>query len=212
MFLREKYIDEITNQLAWISAKVELLDSLNLNSINVHAESFFCGLLNTVFGYQLQDLNNTEMNYTSIDLGDEKNKIAIQVTSEKTSAKIHKTLEKFIEKEYYQKYDRLIIFIIGTKPNFSTTFKTNDKIEFLKERDIWDTKYLIKQIGGKDDGNLSLISDYINSQLVVAKGYTGVNPIPIVETSQKKAYSICMAKLQSIGVEQEISKKLLKLI
>lgn len=134
MFTREKYINEITKQLAWISTTVELLDSLNLNSINVHAESFFCGLLNTVFGYQLHDLNATEMNYTSIDLGDEKNKIAIQVTSEKTSAKIRKTLDKFVENEYYQKYDRLIIFIIGNKPNFSATFETNGKIEFSKEK------------------------------------------------------------------------------
>ena len=38
MFVREKYINEITKQLAWISTTVELLDSLNLNSINVHAE------------------------------------------------------------------------------------------------------------------------------------------------------------------------------
>ena len=210
MFTREKYINEITKQLAWISTTVELLDSLNLNSINVHAESFFCGLLNTVFGYQLHDLNATEMNYTSIDLGDEKNKIAIQVTSEKTSAKIRKTLDKFVENEYYQKYDRLIIFIIGNKPNFSATFETNGKIEFSKERDIWDTKYLITQIGCKEDHHLSLIAEYINSQLVTAKGYTGVDPIPIVEATRKKAYALCMAKLQSIGVSPELAQKIIE--
>lgn len=210
MFVREKYINEITKQLAWISTTVELLDSLNLNSINVHAESFFCGLLNTVFGYQLHDLNATEMNYTSIDLGDEKNKIAIQVTSEKTSAKIRKTLEKFCENEYYKKYDRLIIFIIGKKPDFSATFEHNGKIEFLKERDIWDTKYLINQIGGKENHSLSLIAEYLNSQLLTAKGYTGVDPIPIVEATRKKAYGLCMAKLQSIGVVPELAQKIIE--
>lgn len=210
MFVREKYINEITKQLAWISTTVELLDSLNLNSINVHSESFFCGLLNTVFGYQLHDLNATEMNYTSIDLGDEKNKIAIQVTSEKTSAKIRKTLEKFCENEYYKKYDRLIIFIIGKKPNFSATFEPNGKIEFLKERDIWDTKYLINQIGGKENHSLSLIAEYLNSQLLTAKGYTGVDPIPIVEATRKKAYGLCMAKLQSIGLAPELAQKIIE--
>lgn len=209
MFLREIYINEITQQLAWISATVELLNSLNLNSINVHAESFFCGLLNVVFGYQLHDLNATEMNYTSIDLGDEKNKIAIQVTSEKTSAKIKETLRKFAEKEYYKKYDRLIVLIIGNKPNFSATFETNGKIEFSKERDIWDIKYLISQIGGKENHDLSVIAEYMSSQLVTAKGYTGVNPIPIVEATRKKAYGLCMSKLQSIGVAQELAEKII---
>ena len=113
MFLKEQQINEITKQLSWIATTVELLNTLNLNSINVHSESFFCGLLNVVFGYQLHNLNTTEMNYTSIDLGDEKNKIAIQVTSEKTSTKIKETLRKFIEKGHYKKYKRLIIFIIG---------------------------------------------------------------------------------------------------
>lgn len=98
MFSKEKYILNITKQLSYICTNVKLLNSLNLNDINIHAESFFCELLNIIFGYQLHNLNNTEMNYAAIDLGDEKNKIAIQVTSEKTSTKIRETLEKFTEK------------------------------------------------------------------------------------------------------------------
>lgn len=209
MFLKEQQINEITKQLSWIATTVELLNTLNLNSINVHSESFFCGLLNVVFGYQLHNLNTTEMNYTSIDLGDEKNKIAIQVTSEKTSTKIKETLRKFIEKGHYKKYKRLIIFIIGNKPNFSATFETNGKIEFSKESDIWDIKYLISQIGGKDNYELSTIAEYMNSQLVTAKGYTGIGPSRIVKETQKKAYGLCMAKLQSIGVAQELAQKII---
>lgn len=209
MFSREKNINEITEQLSWISTIIELRNSLNLNSISVHAESFFCGLLNIVFGYQLHNLNAKEMNYTSIDLGDEENNVAIQVTSEKTSTKIKETLRKFTEKEYYKKYGRLIVFIIGSKPNFTTTFENDGKIEFSKERDIWDIKYLINQINNKDDNELAAIAEYMNSQLVIAKGYTGTNPIPVVEATKQKAFGLCMAKLQSIGVTRELAEKII---
>ena len=67
MYLRGFYIQEIVSRLAWIKAQVEVLDSLNLYDINIHSETFFCGLLNVIFGYNLKNINDSEKNFPSID-------------------------------------------------------------------------------------------------------------------------------------------------
>ena len=75
MLVREDYMEFITSQLAIIKSKVELCSSLNLLNINIHMESFMCGLLNIVYSYNLVNLNNAQANYTSIDLGDREKRI-----------------------------------------------------------------------------------------------------------------------------------------
>lgn len=73
MYLRGFYIQEIASRLAWIKAQVEVLDSLNLYDINIHSETFFGGLLNVIFGYNLKNINDSEKNFPSIDLEDRLN-------------------------------------------------------------------------------------------------------------------------------------------
>ena len=78
MLNRGIYIEEISTKLAWIKAKVELCSSLNLLDSNIHMEYFLCGLLNTIYGYHLKNLNTIQSNYISIDLGDTEEKVAIK--------------------------------------------------------------------------------------------------------------------------------------
>ena len=109
MLVREDYKEFITSQHAIIKSKVELCSSLNLLNINIHMESFMCGLLNIVYSYNLVNLNNAQANYTSIDLGDREKRIAIQVTSNTKSTKFLHSLEGSVEIGYDKDFDRLIV-------------------------------------------------------------------------------------------------------
>jgi hypothetical protein len=67
-------------------------------------------LFHVTHGFELENLNIKYVNFPAIDLKDEKNKVAIQVTTNATSAKIRRTIEKFKELKLDQQFHKLIIF------------------------------------------------------------------------------------------------------
>lgn len=209
MYSREIYIQEITSRLAWIKGKVELLDSLNLYDINIHSETFFCGLLNVVFGYNLKNLNQTETNFPSIDLADESTGIAIQVTSQKDSSKIQNSLNKFFEHGFEKKFQRLIILIIGTKSQYTRIFRVKEGFSFSKDNDIWDMSSLIREIEKKETAELEKIFNYLSKELTPANGYTGFSPIKLAQDMYDKAHALCTAKLCATGIQEDIAAQII---
>ncbi|MBV1911306.1 MAG: SMEK domain-containing protein [Kangiellaceae bacterium] len=113
--IRKDYIDEITRSLAVLKAEVELSNPSNFTDINIHAENFYRDFLNILYDYRLENLNAEQQNTAGCDLGDEKNRIAIQVTSTSSLQKTKDTVIAFVKAELDKKYDRLIILNIVKK-------------------------------------------------------------------------------------------------
>ncbi|MEQ9371652.1 MAG: SMEK domain-containing protein [Coleofasciculus chthonoplastes F3-SA18-01] len=120
--------------------------------INKVAETLLIPLFSEVYGYtNLQNLNDTEgSNYPGIDLGDERARVAFQITSTSNSEKIKKTLRKFVEYKLYEKYDRLIIYILTEKQQ---SYSGNgyeeiiqNKFAFDKDKNIWDYRDILKAV------------------------------------------------------------------
>ncbi len=78
---RKRLLDNIVLYLTQLRVSVELHNGLNLQDINVHAETFFRDFLNLALGYELKNINIVEKNARAVDLGDEVRRMAIQVTS-----------------------------------------------------------------------------------------------------------------------------------
>ena len=108
MMNKEVYLKNIAENLALLSREVSILNAVNLYDINIIAEDFFPGLLNLIYGYELQNANHLEKNAPAIDLIDRKNRIAVQVTSDNSSTKIRHTIEEFNKNQAYHLYDRLV--------------------------------------------------------------------------------------------------------
>lgn len=164
MMNREIYLKKISDSLGLLKMVVELRSSINFYDINIVAEDFFVGLLNLVYGFELQNINFLERNAAAIDLFDTKNKLAIQVTSDNDSGKIKHTLKEFVEKECYKEYDRLIILILTNKKSYTTNFDTEEKFNFDKKKDIWDIEKIYKDIRNLDLQKLKDINDYLSSE------------------------------------------------
>ncbi|MDB2386107.1 SMEK domain-containing protein [Shewanella sp.] len=161
---RSKQIDYITDKLGELRSKIEIKATLNLTDINIYAEDFYCRLFNIVYGYKLVNTNFKQANSASIDLGDSINRIAIQITSTKTPNKTKHTVQKFIEKELYKEYDRLIIFNIVRKSHHKDK-KYGDINHYIDTKsDIWDYRDLIKKINSLDDENLNIVYEYFLEQ------------------------------------------------
>lgn len=165
MMNKEVYLKNIAENLALLSREVSILNAVNLYDINIIAEDFFPGLLNLIYGYELQNANHLGKNAPAIDLIDRKNRIAVQVTSDNSSTKIRHTIEEFNKNQAYHLYDRLVVLILTQKKNYSSRFNTQGRFSFEKARDIWDVEKLIKDIRELETEQIRNISDYLSEEL-----------------------------------------------
>lgn len=164
MLNRKDNIDKISTKLAILAHKVELNSRLNLMDLNIHAEYFFCDLLNMIFNASLVNLNTINANAKSIDLIDLRKRLAIQVTSTPEFSKIKKTVDGFIETENINNIDRLIVLIIIKKKRYQA--KTyGDKFIISVSDDVLDYTDLIKLIMGLPPEKIQKICDYLSSQI-----------------------------------------------
>lgn len=162
---KEVYLKNIAENLALLSREVSILNAVNLYDINIIAEDFFPGLLNLIYGYELKNANHLEKNAPAIDLIDQKNRIAVQVTSDNSSTKIKHTIEEFNKSQAYHLYDRLVVLILTQKKKYSSNFDTQGLFSFEKARDIWDVEKLIKDIRELETAQIKNISDYLSEEL-----------------------------------------------
>ena len=162
---KEVYLKNIAENLALLSREVSILNAVNLYDINIVAEDFFPGLLNLIYGYELKNANHLEKNAPAIDLIDQKNGIAVQVTSDNSSTKIKHTIEEFNKNQAYHLYDRLVVLILTQKKKYSSNFDTQGLFSFEKARDIWDVEKLIKDIRELETEQIKNINDYLSEEL-----------------------------------------------
>jgi hypothetical protein len=166
---RQKLIDEISEQLAILNHKVKLQNGLNLTDLNIHAENFFRDLLNLLFGFRLCNCNADSHNAAAIDLRDDDNRIAIQVTSNSRREKIQSTVESFCEQGLDESYDRLVVLLLGEGRSYRKDFEfaRSDGSSFTVRiaEDIWDLPKLMRDIGNLKLDRLSEIRDFLVREL-----------------------------------------------
>ena len=161
---RQAYQDEIIDYLSRLRSSVELNNSISLTDINHNAEYFYCELLNLICSLNLTNINTTSKNAAAIDLGDEQNGIAIQVTSTSTLEKTRDTVNKFVKNKLTDKYSRLVILNIVKKSNHRDKY-IGDIYKLDTKKDIWDVQDLMKIIGGKGITEQKTILVFLKSQL-----------------------------------------------
>lgn len=91
MLTRGYCICYIIDELTQVAEKAKVRAALNLNDLPIYVETFIKELLNKIFVYNLNDEN---YNSPGIDLGDEFNKIAFQITIQNTSQKANLMIMK----------------------------------------------------------------------------------------------------------------------
>ena len=164
MLKKKELIEQIAVNIAHLKATVETHNSVHFFDLNVVSEDFFAALLNLVYGYDLENLNHEELNKAAVDLGDKKNRIAVQVTSQRTKPKIQKTLNTFYEHGLTDDYDMLKVLIIGDRTGNYPTLKVPEGMSFSGDSDVIDISGLMKDICGLDTEILSSMKNLIDRE------------------------------------------------
>ncbi|MGD9677839.1 MAG: SMEK domain-containing protein [Vulcanibacillus sp.] len=200
MLDKESCLKDIADILALLSKQVEIYNCVSFYDINIIVEDFYAEMLNLIFGYNLVNLNVVEKNATAIDLGDMKNRLSIQVTSDNSSEKIKDTIRKFIKNELYLKYDRLVILMLIKKKKYTTSFNTENRFAFDSTNDIIDYTDLMKNIRGKETIELKRIRDLVFSEFA--------DKIQEVKKTQSSEVYTIIALIEYITKNRELKKKL----
>lgn len=112
---RARAVNRINELLSRFVAEVKAANASGLYDLNIHAENVVIPMLNRLYGLALVNANSKEKNFPAVDLIDEKNRVAFQVSATADSEKIKHTLREFIRHKLYERFDLLNIYIISDK-------------------------------------------------------------------------------------------------
>ncbi|MFA8299145.1 MAG: SMEK domain-containing protein [Hyphomicrobiales bacterium] len=163
MIPRIRIIDKVVDALTNIDSKVELSGCLNLQDINVHLENVFRDLLNLIYtDREFKNLNSLEGNYTAIDLGDNLNDIAIQVTSDTSRKKVVKTLDLYKKENNFSKV--IMLYCKIKKPSRQKDF--SDIIQGRFDFEEWSLKCLQKKIMDLKFEDLENVANLLQKEIL----------------------------------------------
>lgn len=146
----------------FLEQKIKYNSSLNLQDLNIHVENIFRDILNQIFSDRVfQNLNSLDGNFTAIDLGDDKEDIAIQITSTTKRKKVITTIEKYNEDYNYKKL--VMLYAVQKKPTRTQSLTKDISTNLSVEE--WDLTDLNKKIYDCDSKKLQEIHGIITRDL-----------------------------------------------
>lgn len=153
----------ITDALTFIATKVSINNHLNLQDINIYLENFFRDILNIIFSGErtFSNLNKNEGNFAAIDLGDDKNEYAIQVTSTTSLTKVRHTIETYKSDYSYKKL--IMLYVKVDKPR--RTNNINNEGKGIIEIEEWSIKDLCKKMEDLEDDRITKIQRIVVNQI-----------------------------------------------
>ena len=198
MMNRDSNYNYIEDKLISLSRKIESQNTNNLTSLNIHVEYFFRDLLNCLFDYEFINSNEIEKNAVAIDLGDIKNKICIQVTSDKSLKKVKDTIRLFEDKKLYERYDRLIILQIVKKTKRKKAISATH-VSFNVKNDIWDYSDLTSKYKSLTIEKQQKVLELVKKELDVDKPQQVILPDngQVIKTDEKEIEKISSGLLNA---------------
>ena len=164
---RKNYFDYIEEKLAILSIRVKNRGKLNILDVHMHSENFYRDLMNLLYDWSLDNINNSIQNVEAIDLIDYNKKIIVQISATVTKAKIEKSLDKKIIEKYAQR---------GYKFKFVSIAENTDKLRkqnyqnpygvgFEPQNDIFDISSLEKDIIDLQTEKMERVYQFIKAEL-----------------------------------------------
>lgn len=163
---RNIYVTKINTLLNILKGEIKDSGKLNLLDVNVHAEDFYRDLLNLVYGWRLQNMNQWNQNAAGGDLWYEDGKVVIQVSSTTTKEKIQTSIDKLSAEKfvgYRFKFLRIDGDVIKLRKD---SYNTHDDITFVPSADIIDISSLLKEITHLDIDGLRQVYELCVKEIV----------------------------------------------
>ena len=165
MITRGYLIGNIIDSWSSIKEQADIRCKLNLTDLPLYLEDYFCRILNIILEKDLENQNAKSSNFSGIDLISNTSNEAWQITVQKSSNKIKKTL-KTVKTAGLNNYN-ICMLVIGTKtkpPNDAELKQLCQSVRFDVNNNIWDINDLAKQVVSLPFDRLKQLYDYTKSE------------------------------------------------
>ena len=134
---RTEIIKKISRTLSIMMCDMKLHQSMNIFSIHINAEAFFCNVFHFLYqGKNFKNANSAGDNEAYIDLKDDISKHVIQITVTTSKDKIDNSL-KILKKQNYLQYEFEIYYLLekpkGLRETTIKQYKTEYGIEDIRD-------------------------------------------------------------------------------
>lgn len=165
---QKRLIGIISSRLAYLSTEVKLSSAVNLLDTNVLSEDVFKTILNTIYGWNLQNANMAEQNIKAIDLVDNTAKIFVQVSSDNSKAKVQSSLNKIELPKYNGYLFKFVCISKGVSHLKESSIDVPAGIRFDADTDCYDDKRLLKDAMNKDIDKIAELALYLEKSILPA--------------------------------------------
>lgn len=167
-------LEKISKALAVLAYQTKAENLTGLFSKNRLTEDLLLPVFRIAFSApDLRNLNREKANFPDIDLGDDKKRLAIQITTEKAAEKIEQSLTSFVGHDLPTRYDRLVCFILTPdKPRYASKSKSkwqtvlDGGLGFNPSIDIIAINSLFRLIEGLSHGDIFSIEQILSRSVV----------------------------------------------
>ncbi|MGD0017271.1 MAG: SMEK domain-containing protein [Verrucomicrobiia bacterium] len=188
-------LHKISKAVGVLTYQIRAENLAGLYSKNRLAEDLLLPIFKIVFKLpNLKNVNRDTVNFPYIDLADDGERVAMQVSSETSASKITETLKGFIAKGYHARYDRLLIFLLTTlKSNYQARTKKQwsrlcrNRVRFNPDSDIINTQELYRLIQGIPHADILAVHDIIASS-IIGEEYVDVETSLAQQATQQVEY------------------------
>ena len=134
-----------------LERQVELATAQGRTDINLALEDAFIPILKAIYNLpNLVNLNRKRKNYPGIDLGDDHDRIAFQITATTTLDKVKSTVQQFMDRAYYNSFDELYVLMITPKQSSYSQAAIEglltDQFSFNCKKHILDLGDLLREV------------------------------------------------------------------
>ena len=114
----QKSINRITELFGMFRFRIEAANQADLYDVSKLAEDVMIPVLRSAYNCQfLRNLNREKRDFAGLDLGDDNARIAFQITSDPSIAKIKDALQKIVAHKHYLRYETIYIYVLKQKQN-----------------------------------------------------------------------------------------------
>ena len=212
---------EVENQLrdvvSRIIVQVELATSQGRTDINLALEDAFIPILKSVCNLpHLVNLNRKQKNFPGIDLGDDHDRVAFQITSTTTLEKVKFTVQQFMDRAYYNTFDELFILMLGKKQSSYSQASVNelltDQFAFNCKKHIIDLGDILGQVTAlrlaAQERVLSEFTKNTRSETAKKRASTNIVRDLLVCISNKTYEDLLREKLRGAPIEMKVNAAL----
>lgn len=191
---QQELLTRINALLGRFAYEVKVSNATGMFDINIIAEEFLIPILSVVLKCpDLKNQNRVQMHFPAVDLGCDTSRTSIQITSDPSSQKICKTLNKFQEHNLEKYFDHLYVYIITEKQkSYQSKYLDAEinslPINFDVKENILDYKDLAEKIGGLKNEELTAIVQHLESSFnkIDSHLFFRKNLSEFINVSQKK--------------------------